>query len=178
MNLLESFALKIKIEIERFLVHSWRIIRGFPLKKSVILTENIFVGGQFRISKIHRLKEWGVTAVLSMRTHYPKSLDNQSLVHFLNLPTSDRQAPALTHLHQGVDFIRQNIADGGKVYIHCQFGEGRGPTMAAAYLISQGMSVDDAVAVISKVRSFLRITLVQQAQLEAFAIEISTKNSS
>ncbi|MBA3551153.1 dual specificity protein phosphatase family protein, partial [Patescibacteria group bacterium] len=57
---------------------------------------------------------------------------------------------------------------GGKVYIHCRFGEGRGPTMAIAYLISTGLTLEHAIELVKKVRIFIRPTVVQIEQLKKF----------
>jgi len=48
---------------------------------------------------------------------------------------------------------------------------GRAPTMAAAYLVQQGMTPQDAWASIRRVRPFIRPTPAQVAQIEAFAAQ-------
>src|SRR5690606_26126006 len=85
-----------------------------------------------------------------------------------HLPTVDNEAPSLIHLEQGVDFIREYVQKGEGVYIHCWEGLGRGPTMAAAYLVSTGLTPDEAWGKIRETRPFIRPTEVQQKQLEAF----------
>lgn len=169
MTKIHSLFLRLKTEVGRWYVHVWRFVRGFPYKKSVAVSESLFVGGQFRSKQLPHLVNWGITGVISMRTHYPKCLDTQKLIEFLNLPTKDRQAPTIQQLEHGVSFIQKHIDNKGKVYIHCQMGEGRGPTMAAAYFISQGMTIKDAIETITRIRPFLKITSVQRQQLQAFA---------
>ena len=71
-------------------------------------------------------------------------------------------------LQQGVAFIQHEIESGGKVYIHCGAGVGRAPTMAAAYLISQGDTPAQAIDRIRIVRSFIRPTRVQREQLQRY----------
>jgi protein-tyrosine phosphatase len=51
------------------------------------------------------------------------------------------------------------------VYIHCGAGIGRAPTMAAAYLMHQGTTLDDALKKIKKVRPFINILPEQIKQL-------------
>jgi len=59
--------------------------------------------------------------------------------YFLWLPTKDHQAPTEDKLALGVQtldfFIKRKI----KVYIHCQRGHGRAPTLFVAYLVRNGM---------------------------------------
>jgi protein-tyrosine phosphatase len=81
----------------------------------------------------------------------------------------DDDAPSLEHLTSGVAFIRGVVAAGGKVYIHCGAGVGRAPTMAAAYLISEGHSLESALALVRSARPFITITPPQMARLEEWA---------
>ena len=46
--------------------------------------------------------------------------------------------------------IGDNIDTGRKVLLHCNLGKGRSPTCAAAYLITSGMSVEEAREMISR----------------------------
>jgi protein-tyrosine phosphatase len=85
------------------------------------------------------------------------------------IPTVDDQAPTLEQLDEGVRFIKRVIDSGGTVYIHCGAGVGRAPTMAAAYLIATGMSLEGSLELIRKVRPFIYIMPPQMKQLEAFA---------
>jgi dual specificity MAP kinase phosphatase len=71
-------------------------------------------------------------------------------------------------LNAGIAFIEQVIAAGGKVYIHCAGGIGRAPTMAVAYFVRHGLSVDDAINLIKQTRPFINITPVQMEQLRRF----------
>ena len=87
------------------------------------------------------------------------------------LPTDDDHAPAMEQFQAGVDFIRRNIESGGKVYVHCAGGVGRAPTMAVAYLISTGLDVERAWALVRATRPFVTPTPPQLAALERFAAE-------
>ena len=71
-------------------------------------------------------------------------------------------------LKRGAEFIATEINRGGKVYIHCAVGCGRAPTMAAAYLISTGLSPNDALKRIKKARPFVHLTRKQRAVLDDF----------
>jgi len=89
-------------------------------------------------------------------------------VRLLHLPTPDQQAPSLEHLQAGVDFITQEIKNNGLVYVHCAHGEGRGPSMVIAYLISTGMTYDDALKQVIAVRGFVKPTPPQVIRLKEF----------
>jgi protein-tyrosine phosphatase len=86
------------------------------------------------------------------------------------LPTIDDTAPTEEQLNTGVAFIHKVIANGGKVYIHCSAGVGRAPTMAAAYLIYTGYSLEEALLLIRKVRPFIYIMPPQMDRLRSYTL--------
>ncbi|MGJ3238041.1 MAG: dual specificity protein phosphatase family protein [Anaerolineae bacterium] len=148
-----------------------RSVTGKPVRRLSEITPQIFVGGQPAMSFWKTLHEWDVGGVVNMRGEYDYTVKADALnlsLSFLHLPTVDTEAPTLEHLHEGVDFIQKQVATGCGVYIHCWEGLGRGPTMAAAYLVSTGMSPQEAWDKIREVRPFIRPTDVQIERLETF----------
>lgn len=142
-------------------------LTGAPLLQYSEVTPQLFVGPQFREPGKRLLEAQGINACVNMRIEYDDARLGLALERYLHLPTIDDDAPSLEHLEQGVAFIRDVIASGGKVYIHCGAGVGRAPSMAAAYLMSEGYSLDEAVAMIRKPRPFIAITPPQWKQLRA-----------
>lgn len=112
-----------------------------------------------------------------MRSREPRPFNLVPWLEVLHLPTRDRQAPTLDHLKQGIKFISQEIEKGGKVYVHCFWGEGRGPTMALAYLISKGLNLEDAMAEVKRVRTFVKPTKVQIRRLKELEQLLSESQS-
>jgi protein-tyrosine phosphatase len=110
----------------------------------------------------------GINGSVNMRIEFDDAAHGLSLEHYCHLPTVDDHAPALDDLQQGVAFIHKVTADGGKVYIHCGGGIGRAPTMAAAYFISRGLKLDEAIGLIKKSRPFVRMMPAQMEQLRRF----------
>lgn len=152
----------------------WMIGRGIPKLTGVPLlqysqiTPQIFVGPQFNRRGKRQLEAAGITAAVNLRTEFDDAAHGLALEHYLHLPTVDDAAPSIEHLQRGVDFIRREVESGGKVYIHCAGGVGRAPTMAAAYFISDGYSLDAALALIRRARPFIKIMPPQMAQLKKF----------
>jgi protein-tyrosine phosphatase len=95
---------------------------------------------------------------------------------YLYLPTVDDAPPSLEHLHAGVDFMAEEIGNGGGVYVHCGSGVGRAPTVAAAYLVSTGLALDEAWARIRAVRPFIRPQPQQVAQVRRFAEDLRLRD--
>lgn len=148
--------------------HLYRSYTGLPMLKRSKITPHLFLGGQFGPKGVDTFKKLGITGVVNMRmTPYRKNLALKK-VAVLHLPTPDQHAPKLEDLEKGVVFMQREIDKGGNVYVHCRYGEGRGPSMAIAYLISQGMTYDDAYTFVKKVRTFIKPTPPQIKRLREF----------
>ena len=63
----------------------------------------------------------------------------------LHLPIPDFGTPSLDELCNAVEWINRAIATDKKILVHCIAGRGRSGTVAAAYLISTGFGVDEAI---------------------------------
>jgi protein tyrosine phosphatase (PTP) superfamily phosphohydrolase (DUF442 family) len=148
---------------------TYRMVMGVPTRRMSEVTPQLAVGGQQRGRGVHRLRKRGFTAVVNMRRESDDEARGLSLERYLYLPTIDNTPPTVEHLEEGAAFIADEIARGGKVYVHCWEGVGRAPTMACAYLITTGLTPDEAWARIRRTRPFIRPTPFQRAQIEEFA---------
>ena len=143
-------------------------LSGMPMAKYSRITRQIYVGPQYRQWGKRYLARLGITGVLNMRVEYDDAAHNLLVGQYCHLPTIDDDAPTMVHLNAGIAFMERVIAGGGKVYIHCAGGIGRAPTMAVAYFVRHGLSVDDAIKLIKQTRPFINIMPVQMEQLRRF----------
>jgi protein-tyrosine phosphatase len=165
-GLISYFKLLI-ITIERGVDHTVRILFGLPQLKKSMITPELYLGGQYNLTGYKKLKKLGITGIVNMRLHsIHTDIKGITDMHVLHLPTPDRTAPTLADLKKGVAFMQKEIENGGKVYVHCKWGEGRGPSMAIAYLLSTGLTLDDALALIKKVRTFISPNHMQLKRLK------------
>lgn len=146
--------------------HAARRLFGAPTIRYSRIDKHLYLGGQYKPKTATWFKRRHITGVVSMREFVPKKLAGVDILH---LPTKDHTAPKLDDLQRGADFIRTKVEKGQSVYIHCRMGEGRGPTMAAAYLISVGMRPGDALSHLQRVRPHARPNRQQVTVLEDFA---------
>ena len=154
----------------RFADQAWRKLTGAPLWNLSEVTPQLFLGGQHNARGFQRMKDHGISAIINMREQrFSDVAAGIAGQRHLHLATIDNTPPAVADLMRGVQFAGDEIARGGKVYIHCGVGVGRAPTMAAAYLIATGLAPGDALQQIKRVRPFIHLTSAQRAVLDEFA---------
>ncbi|MBN1265749.1 MAG: dual specificity protein phosphatase family protein [Anaerolineales bacterium] len=157
--------------------HLVRRISGAPVEHVSRITPLLHVGGQYTKRGWKQLRERGVGAVVNMRIEYDDKVEGIAPEMYLYLPTVDDTPPTFEYLEQGASFIRDCINQGVGVYIHCKSGIGRAPSVAIAYLLSTGLSYEEALAVIKAKRPFIRLTQAQKEQLEKYAASLTVKAS-
>ena len=118
------------------------------------------------------LRDQGVTAVLSL-TVSPPDIDGFEQIQ---IPVPDMTSPTLDQLHRAVEFTRDVVAKGGSVVVHCGAGYGRTGTVLAAYLVSEGMSLAEAIGAIRKLRPGSIETPDQEATLVHYAELVGGEN--
>jgi protein tyrosine phosphatase (PTP) superfamily phosphohydrolase (DUF442 family) len=114
------------------------------------VTAQLAVGGSFRAGQIRQLRERGITAVVDCRQEAED--DQVALARagmaFLHLPAPDGYALRYDQLREGVVWVLDQLQAGGRAYLHCKHGVGRGPLMACAVLVAQGYSAQDALGLV------------------------------
>ncbi|MBN1678974.1 MAG: dual specificity protein phosphatase family protein [Anaerolineae bacterium] len=143
-------------------------LTGVPLLRYSRITPTVYVGPQYGQRGKRRLENAGIHAGVNLRTEFDDAVHGLALAHYCHLPTEDDTAPTIEHLDEGVAFMQRMIADGQKVYIHCAGGVGRAPTLAAAYFIREGVTLDAALDLIRQARPFIFITPPQMACLREY----------
>ena len=149
-------------------------ITGKPFLSYSRITPEIYVGPQYKLGGKQRLEQAGIQYVVNMRVEFDDAEHGLALENYCHLPTVDDTPPSMEHLKKGIAFISDAVRGGGKVYIHCSAGVGRAPTMAAAYFLSQGHDLDEAIGMIKRVRPFINIMASQMEILQQFELSRRT----
>ena len=117
---------------------------------------------------IRLLQEEGIKGILSL-TEEPLPVSIQNAFEYYHIPIPDFAAPDTELLRHAVETVNRVH---GKVVVHCFAGLGRTGTVLAAYLVSQGMSGNDAIALVRNKRPYSIETTEQELSIVQFEIDI------
>lgn len=135
------------------------------------ITDGIFIGTNqcCQVDFDEKLLKDGVSVDISLEE---ERLDAPFGVElFIWIPVKNHTAPTKDQLELGVSAIEKIISMKKKVYIHCQNGHGRAPTLVASYLIkNKGYAPNEAVAFIRSKRPTIHLQDAQIAALKAFSV--------
>jgi atypical dual specificity phosphatase len=87
----------------------------------------------------------------------------------LHLPVEDFTPPTLAQIDRFLSEVDRAKSEGVALGIHCTAGKGRTGTMLAAYLVSRGLSAEDAMAKIRELRPGSVETTAQEERVAEFA---------
>ena len=119
---------------------------------------------------LRELADAGVRLVVNLhpRAHPAERLTRLDLTE-LHLPVADFTPPSTEQLATGVAAIREAVASGQRVAVHCGGGLGRTGTLVACYLVDGGLSADEAIAEVRRLRPGSVETPAQEAAVRDFA---------
>ncbi len=171
--------------LHRPLLALWYIIsragdhgRFTPFRRLTHITHHIFLGGQISLRGWRTLERWGVRALVNMRVEWDDRKLGIHTPYYLWLPTIDGTPPTVEQLACGAEFIHQQTLADRPIYVHCAAGLGRSPTQVICYLMTRGMSIEEAVAFVEARRPFITLSGKQKLRLQEFAVYIAKKGIS
>jgi protein-tyrosine phosphatase len=137
-------------------------------------------GGDWLADEMAGLRAKGVNVLVSALTDSElvelsltsePELAAQAGLTFVSFPIPDRDAPAaVAPVTELVGDLEEHLAAGRFVVVHCRAGIGRSSLLAAAVMVREGLSPDDAWERISAARGFpVPDTEVQAIWLAWFA---------
>ena len=121
-------------------------------------------GGEWLDCDIKSLADQGVHVIVSLLTEdevlelelgEEANLCMQNDIEFISFPIIDREVPPLDQrLKDLIESLKDRLAGGRTVIIHCRAGIGRSAIVAACLLVSADKSVDEVMTAISQSRGF------------------------
>ena len=143
-------------------------ITGIPIFKYSKITDNIYLGARLSKFGVYLLKFRGISSVLNLQNERSNVNYAHKIHNYAYIPIIEFDAPTMLNFKNGIQFINHEVDKGNKIYVHCAEGIGRAPTMVSAYFISQGLTIDEAVNKVSKIRPFINILDNQFKSLKYF----------
>ncbi len=132
------------------------------------ITDGIYIGTN-QCCEVHfaeKLLKVGITADISLEE---ERIDSPfGVLFYLWLPVKDHTAPSEDQLDFGVNSLKEFVRLERKIYVHCKNGHGRANTLVAAYLISKGLSPEEAEVFVKKQRPVTHLQDVQKKALRDF----------
>jgi len=109
----------------------------------------------FHITAVHNLQDDDDVRLHGLDLKAVRAECEANDIGFLRTPIQDGSADAMAErLKVALDDLHSLIAAGKRVYLHCNAGLNRAPTLAIGYLRAYGkMSLDEAVAHVKKHRA-------------------------
>ena len=120
------------------------------------ITENIYLGSSMCCKKHESyhgkvLSKFDIYADIDLRSEYMES--NPDVKVHVRLPVEDTYPPSIDQIEVGVEVIQKIVDLDKKVFVHCQIGHGRSPTLVIAYLmLKQDMDYNKAFEFVAKQR--------------------------
>jgi hypothetical protein len=119
------------------------------------VTPELAVGGRVEPGAVALLaRDHGIRRVVDLRGECrpdPEHFRAQS-VEFLHLPTPDHHPPGPDLIRGGVEWVRDGLARGERVLVHCEHGIGRSILLTCCVLVSRGDSPLAALECVKRVR--------------------------
>lgn len=146
----------------------YRWTHGISNPKYSKITENIMIGGQPSEKGLDRLKNKGISLLINLRDEFDyRELIDTNKIKYIYLPTEDDHPISLENMKTGIDEIKSEIENGGKVYIHCLEGLGRSVALLAAYFMKEkNLSYQESIEKIKAKRPFINPSNSQEIMLK------------
>lgn len=147
-----------------------------PFRRLTHITKHLFLGGQVDLRGWRTLESWGVRALVNMRVEWDDRKSGIQVDHYCWLPTIDGTPSTVEQLAKGSQFIHEQVEANHAVYIHCAAGLGRSPTQVIAYLMTCGMTDQQAIDFVENRRPFIVLSPSQIRRLKEFGAYIEANN--
>ena len=125
------------------------------------ITPQLWLGGAPDFPRDYQfLLEHEITAVLNVRAEREDDVGfyDQHNIEYISFKVPDAMTPDPDTIHQGAIWIRDQIAAGRSVLVHCAKGRGRSATLVVAYLmLEEDLDLEESVDRLEASRKLTKI---------------------
>jgi atypical dual specificity phosphatase len=115
------------------------------------------------------LEKEGIRVLVSLTENPPDSEVLAShAIDQEHIPVQDYTAPTLEQMIEFVAVVKDSVEAGKSVGVHCTAGLGRSGTMAAAYLVANGLLAEEAITTVRQLRPGSIETSAQEDAVRRF----------
>lgn len=129
------------------------------------IDDDVLLGGAPSRTELRRLRDLGIRAIINLCDEfkgYRRELRRYGMAQ-LWLPAVDHYPVPLEYILRGLDYLRDQIAAGRRIYVHCKAGQGRSTTLALCYLMLRyGLTSREAYRRILRVRPHITKRLYER----------------
>ncbi len=139
------------------------------------IDETLIVGAMPMASDVPKMVREEVVAVVNTCDEYqgPEEAYRKHGIRQLHVPTVDFTHPTLESVTRAVDFIEQETAGGGTVYVHCKAGRARSATVAMCWLLrNRGMTPAQAQALLLEKRPHINKYIFARPVVQEFYAQL------
>jgi protein-tyrosine phosphatase len=158
-HVFDKFFTSIRFLYEQIMGHRW-----FDQ-----ITPQVWLGGAPHYARDYEfILTNGIDAVINIRAEREDDtvLYQANDINYVQYKIPDVTVPDDQTISEAVDWMTEQIGDGRTVLVHCAKGRGRSATLVAAYLMrEQGMSFEEAEALLSSKRPLTKLERKHRARL-------------
>jgi len=118
--------------------------------------EQPYVAGLARpgdVEDLHWLRREGIEVIISLTEDpLPRHWVNEAGLFLVHTPVPDMHPPAPDQIEQCIKTLQRAIERNMGVAVHCGEGKGRTGTLLACYLVTKGLSADEAIIRVRRAR--------------------------
>jgi len=112
------------------------------------ITDQVYLGYNMRCCSSHFETLLALGISMDVNVEGENEEDPTGMSIHLWLPTPEHKVPSPAQLLVGAQAIQAAVQKGETVYVHCEKGHARSVVVVGAYLITTGMTTDNAIAMI------------------------------